>query len=466
MTVTPSSAAAAAASASASTPRGGRSGPGSRGGPHRFFGTGTQLASDERVDAPEATDRMNRPRTVVLAVIASTFFVGFGGGVVFPILPNLGAVLGITPFVVGLILSANRFTRIVANAPAGALIDRFGTRTPFVAGLFVEGVATLGYVVAIRSAAPEAWFLASRVLWGLGSAFVFATAYTIAADVSDGGSRGTNMGVVRGGITLGFPAGLVLGGVVSDSYGVVAAFVVAAGFAMLASVIAYRTIPETHVSEVQSSVKPWHVDRSLPAVTVGLVNFGLFFAYLGALFATLVLFLEARSLTVLGYGPQGTSGLLMAVTVLSASVFMLGGGKLSDLRGSRVPILIAFLVVSFGGFVALALADSIPVLIGACVLIGAGQGGTSGPLMALLADLTPEDRMGRATATNNVLGDVGGGLGPMVSLPLIETVGFEPVYAACAVIPLLAGVLLLGGVYAKTGAVNPRTDQISRDARG
>ncbi|WP_225335269.1 MFS transporter [Halomicrobium urmianum] len=409
---------------------------------------------------------MHRPRTVVLAVIASTFFVGFGGGVIFPILPNLGAILGITPFVVGLILSANRFTRIVANAPAGALVDRFGTRTPFVAGLFVEGFATLGYVVAVRAPAPEAWFLAARVLWGLGSAFVFATAYTIAADVSDGGSRGTNMGVVRGGITLGFPAGLVLGGVVSDVYGVTAAFVVAAGFAMLAGVVAYATIPETHVSEVQSSIKPWHVDRSLPAVTVGLVNFGLFFAYLGALFSTLVLFLEARSLTAFGYGPQGTSGLLMAVTVLSASVFMLGGGKISDLRGGRVPILLTFLVVSFGGFVGLALADSLPVLIGACVLIGAGQGGTSGPLMALLADLTPEDRMGRATATNNVLGDVGGGLGPMVSLPLIETVGFEPVYAACALIPLLAGVLLLGGVYAKTGTVNPQTDQISHDARG
>ena len=48
-------------------------------------------------------------RVVIGAVIASTFFVGFGGGVIFPILPNLGVVLGISPFLVGLILSANRF---------------------------------------------------------------------------------------------------------------------------------------------------------------------------------------------------------------------------------------------------------------------------------------------------------------------------------------------------------------------
>ena len=63
-----------------------------------------------------------------------------------------------------------------------------------------------------------------RVLWGLGSAAVFAAAYTIAADLSDGGSRGANMGIVRGGITMGFPAGLVFGGVVSAVAGNVVAF--------------------------------------------------------------------------------------------------------------------------------------------------------------------------------------------------------------------------------------------------
>ncbi|ELZ26340.1 major facilitator superfamily protein [Halosimplex carlsbadense 2-9-1] len=404
---------------------------------------------------------MERRRTVVASVIVSTFLVGLGGGVVFPILPNLGTVLGISPFLVGFILSANRFTRILANAPAGSIVDRVGTRTPFVVGLFVEGLATGGYVVALRAPLPEAWFLLARILWGIGSALVFATAYTIAADVSDGEDRGTNMGVVRGGITLGFPAGLVMGGVVSDAYSVFAAFAVAAGFALLASAVAYRTIPETHVDEERTAVKPWEIDTALPTLTVGLVNFGLFFAYLGALFATLVLFVDAKGITVWGYGPQGMSGLLMAVTVLSASVFTLGGGKLSDELGARVPTLVGFLVVSFVGFAALSTAGSLERLVAACVLIGTGQGGANGPLMALLADLTPSDRTGRAMATNNVLGDLGGGLGPMVSLPVVEAVGFAPVYAACALIPLLAGCLLVVGIYSQTGRLNPRTATLS-----
>lgn len=432
-----------------------------------------------------------RPPTVLLAVIASTFFVGFGGGVVFPILPNLGAVLGISAFMVGVILSANRWVRLVANAPAGALVDRYGTRKPFVYGLLIEGIATLGYVVALAMpaadslrwlaeslpaftigslvvgadwwmtpiaavVAPETWFLLARVLWGFGSAAVFATAYTIAADLSDSGSRGTNMGVVRGGITMGFPAGLVLGGVVSSLAGNAAAFAVAAAFALTASVVAHRFVPETHVSErSEDSVKPWDVDTSVPALTVGLVNFGLLFAYIGALFSTLVLFLGANDIALLGLGSQGTSGLFMAGTVVSASLFMLVGGRVSDTRESRTPILLTFLVVSFVGFLLLARSGSMIDLALACVFIGAGQGGTSGPMMALLADLTPDERMGRASGTNNVLGDVGGALGPMVSLPLIDAVGFAPIYAACAVVPLAAGVALLAGVRHETGTFLP-----------
>ncbi|ELY49743.1 MFS transporter [Natronorubrum bangense] len=392
---------------------------------------------------------------IVLAVVASTFFVGFGGGVIFPILPNLGEVLGISAFMVGLILSANRFTRLVANAPAGVLIDRIGTRKPFIAGLAIEAVATFMYVVAIISPLPEFWFLIARILWGIGSALVFATAYTITADVSEADSRGTSMGIVRAGITFGFPAGLVLGGVVSDLWGNVEAFVLAAAFAGLASVIAYLIVPETHVEDEQESVKPWDLETSVPALTIGLVNFGLYFAYIGVLFSTLVLLLGERGITIFGLDAQGSSGMLMAITVLSGSVFTLGGGALSDSVGARVPVMLAFLVTSCVGFAVLAFGSRFEVLVLACLLIGAGQGGVGGPLTALLADLTPEERIGRAMGTNNVLGDVGGGLGPLVSLPLIDVIGFEAIYAISAIVPMLAGIVLVAGIYAHTGRLSP-----------
>jgi MFS family permease len=393
---------------------------------------------------------------VILAVIASTFFIGFGGGVIFPILPNLGTLLNISPLVVGVILSANRFSRLVANAPAGSLVDRIGTRTPFVVGMLIQSIGTVGYIVALVAPFPEAWFLVARIGWGVGSALVFATAYTIAADLSDGSSRGANMGLVRGGVLFGFPTGVVLGGVVSELAGTMAAFGLATAFAFGATLLSYVIIPETHVDSVEgSSVPPWDMHLALPTLTVGVTNFVVLFVYVGALFATLVLFLPAVDVFVFGLGPQGSSGIFMAVTVLSAGLFMFSSGYVSDRRQSRVPILLGFLVTTAVGFGLLAVAESVASLTLACLAIGAGQGGTSGPLMALLADLTPSEQMGRAVGTNNVFGDVGGGLGPVVTLPLVDTVGFVPIYVVCAALPLVAAVVLIGGIYRETGQFVP-----------
>jgi MFS family permease len=137
---------------------------------------------------------------------------------------------------------------------------------------------------------------------------------------------------------------------------------------------------------------------------------------------------------------------------------------LSDRQNSRVPTLLGFLLLAGSGFVLLAFADSIRTLAVACVFIGVGQGGTSGPLMALLADMTPDDRMGRAVGTNNVFGDIGGGIGPLVALPLVSSVGFVQVYLACAVMPVAAMLLLLGGVYRETGRFLPGRDRSPPEA--
>jgi MFS family permease len=410
---------------------------------------------------PDETDDEPSTRLVIASVVVSTLFVGFGGGVVFPIFPTLGSVLGISPLLVGLILSANRFARLVANAPAGALVDRFGARTPFVAGLGLQAVATLGYVISLGAPLPEAWFFGARVLLGGASALTFATSHTIAADVTDAGSRGRSMGLIRGGSILGFPLGLLLGGVVSELASNATAFGLAFAFAVIATVLAYVTVPETHVdAESTRAVDPWDIDVSLPTVTVGLLNAATWFAYMGVLFASLVLFLETKSIGVLGFDAQGSSGVFMALTVLSAAAFMFLGGSLSDAADSRVPAVILFLCLLASGFVVLSRAESIRLVIPACLLMGTGMGGTLGPMMALLADLTPADRMGRASGTTNVFSDIGGGLGPVVTLPLIDRLGFEPVYVTAAAMPLLAIVVLVAGMYRYTGQVLPPTSSV------
>lgn len=111
-----------------------------------------------------------------------------------------------------------------------------------------------------------------------------------------------------------------------------------------------------------------------------------------------------------------------AFTARAASTFGCGVLILPNLEA--VLDISPFLVVSFVGRLLLAATSSLPPHRRLCLFVGAGQGDTNGPLMGLLADL--------------------GGHGPVGTLPLVETVGFVSIYAACAVVPLVAGATSAG----------------------
>ena len=61
----------------------------------------------ERTPSADHPDRS--ARSVAGSLVVGVFVGGIGGGVAFPTLPTLGPLLGISPLVVGLILSVNRF---------------------------------------------------------------------------------------------------------------------------------------------------------------------------------------------------------------------------------------------------------------------------------------------------------------------------------------------------------------------
>lgn len=69
---------------------------------------------------PERTLNTRR-RSAIMA-----FFGGISGGVVFPTLPALGARLGLSALVVGVVLSATGVTRVCFSPIVGWLSDRFG----------------------------------------------------------------------------------------------------------------------------------------------------------------------------------------------------------------------------------------------------------------------------------------------------------------------------------------------------
>jgi len=390
-------------------------------------------------------------RRVVASLVAGVFVGGLGGGVAFPTLPALGTVLAISPLVVGIILSVNRFVRLLVNAPAGAVLDRRGTRRPMIAGFVLMGLAPFGYAVglygdAVPLVGPAAIFVVARALWGVGSAFVFVGAFSTITHVTTPENRGKWVGYMRGGQSLGFPAGLVLGGLVSDAYGYAAAFLLAGTAVMVAAAIAVAVLPDVNADvEAAASFRelPGIVGGDSRILAVGVVNLVVRFLFAGVLLSTVVLYADEYDIEIGLLSATGVSGVVMAVSVVGASVATVVVGRFSDRLSNRALVTLPAMGVLAAGFGLLATIPTLVASLVAVALIGLGVGGTNPPLLAYLGDVSPDDDVGKLGGVYNVFGDLGSTLGPVVALPLVQQVGFPVGYLACGGLVLLAGVLVV-----------------------
>ncbi len=395
-------------------------------------------------------------RYVVTSLVAGVFFTGMGGGVAFPTLPALGPVIGVSPLVVGLVLSVNRFTRVLANAPAGQVLDTVGTRRPMVAGFLVSGLVPFGYVLGLHpqvlpvAVGPAPVFLAARVAWGIGTAFVFVGAFSTITHVTTADDRGKWIGYMRGGQSLGFPAGLVVGGLVSDAVSYEAAFVVAGGAGLVAALVAALSLPDVHTEgTATSSLRdlPRVVRSDVRVFTVGAVNFTVRFLFAGVLLSTVVLYADANDIRVGVLSATGVSGLVMATSVVASSLTTLAVGRYSDRLANRASLTLPALGVLGAGFVVLALVPTLPATLLAVVLVGVGVGGSNPPLLAYLGDISPDDDVGKLGGVYNTFGDLGSTLGPLVALPLVAAVGFRVEYLLCAGAVAVVGLLVARTLY-------------------
>jgi MFS family permease len=388
-------------------------------------------------------------RTVAIAVTAGVFLGGVATGVAFPTLPLLDRVLGISAVMLGVILAANRIARLLMNTPAGGVIDSVGARKPMIAGLFVQGLAPFGYVVGLQTptvglgtfpvvgsvSAPGLVFVLARAFWGIGSAFVFVGAFAVITHATEREDRGRWTGYMRAGQSLGFPTGLVMGGVLADLFDIQTAFLTAGTLAMSAGVVGLLVLPDVAPSGTGRTPLrrlPTLV-RSVPGVLpIGVANGAIRLLFGGVLLTTAVKYAAVLGLEFDALGAAGVTGLVMAAGVLASSVATVVAGRVSDRLARRELATLPAFGVLGAGFATLASVPSLVGMFGGVLLVGAGVGGAGPVLLAALGDRSPAGSEGKFGGIYNVFGDVGLSVGPLVAFPAVTTVGYETTYLACA----------------------------------
>lgn len=381
------------------------------------------------------------------AIAGIAFIGGLGGGAVFPILPVVGISLGISGFLIGVILSANRLTRLAFNPVTGTLLDRFGARWPVTAGMLLETLGTLVFCLALRSGQPTLWFLLGRVIWGMGSSLMLVGALSAVMGIASTRSRGSMTARVRTAVSLGAPGGLVLGGVVADVASPTIAFLAASALSLFGACVAPFLVPSRAVRERPrrsraANARQRRVDWTrifrLPTLRViWLANALLFLALSGILLATTAVLVQSRELFVFGLSAQGSAGVLMAVVIGARGLASLACGSYLDRSASRTRLLLPAMLLVAVGFVLLGQAVDIRLAVLALLLVGIGAGGLSIPMLTLLGDVTPAHLHGRALSVYQWSSDLGGAVGPALGLVFGPMIGYGWLYGA-------VGVAILG----------------------
>jgi len=387
-------------------------------------------------------------RYVAGSFAAAVFLPSVAGGISFPAIPRLELVLGLSSAVVGLILSTADGVRLLSNAPIGSLLDRVGTRQPLVAGFFSLTVAYFGYALGMDPGPvpldPAVVFVVSAAVAGLGSALVLVGGYAMITDITTPENRGQWLGYMLGSYGLGFPVGLVIGGVIADVYGIREAF-------LLGGVVSLASMPVilAFVPDLSPEVDRDGGIRAIPALVradrrlaaLGTVN-GILSFLSRAFLTTVVVFAAKLGLKLGALSDMGVTGVMLALVTLAAAGSTLVAGRYSDSFDDRLYLVFPSLCVMAVGFVTVAVVPTLAGIIAGGVVAAVGGGAVSPILKAYLGDISPSGDVAKLGGAFNVFGDLGGILGPMVALPAASRVGFDAVYFGCAGLGVIAAVLV------------------------
>jgi len=373
---------------------------------------------------------------------------GVAGGIAFPILPIVGMQAGLSLPFIGLILASNRAMRVLSSPLVGALSDRFGGRRTLIAGLVLQIAVMLLYTAGITTGRPGLYFLLGRLLHGPSSACVFVAAQALALHAGGATQGGRTAGTVRAAMTLGVPLGLVAGGVVSDRWGNAVTFESALVGVLAAAVAAWWLVPDLRVPVPRgvqwSQIFKAMTDRRLLAI--GTLTFAVTFSAQGMVLTTLSLLVHARGWSLLGFGDQGTSSLLMGLLVVVAALAMPLAGRLGDRYRAHATIALAGTIALIPSLVLVALAPTTAGLALGIALMGLATGALSPSLLALIGEVVPPEQRGLAVGVLQLWGDIGGTLGPLVGTTLFTGSLRTPYLASaallCCFIPLAARLVV------------------------
>lgn len=374
----------------------------------------------------------------IWALIAGSFAVAVGYGVVAPVLPQLASSFGVSITAASAIVSAFAAMRLVFAPAAGWFVNKWGERPTYTIGLLIVAASTGACAIA----ATYGQLLVLRAAGGIGSTMFSIAATGLLIRLAPVKMRGRISSYNAASFLLGGLLGPVLGGVVAG-FGLRAPFVFYFGMLLIAAAlvgIALRrstTLPSRRdrADQPVAPARLWDAIRHSQYRSALLSFFAFGWGSFGVRVATIPLFLTV------GLGADAAAaGWALAAYAAGNAIFIFPSGRWADSLG-RKPLLLIGYAVGGAGFAIVPLADSVVTVCIAMAVAGVGSAFIGPAQQATIADVVGKRPGGQVVATSQMVMDLGAVIGPIIVGLIVDWSGFDLAFGITAGIMALVAIL-------------------------
>ncbi len=366
--------------------------------------------------------------------MASSFFVAVGFGIVVPAIPLFAKSFGVNNAAVGLMVSAFAIARFCSGLVSGKLVDLFGERIVFAAGILMVSFFT--FLCALAQNFQQ--LLIFRSAGGLGSSMFSVAAGSIIMRSVDDDHRGRAQSIYNGSFLIGGIAGPAIGGALS-AISLRAPFFAYSSTLFCAGTIGFfflKSGKRSHI-EKQEDAENMGISEAIklaPYRTAMILSFVTSWVLFGLRSSILPIFVteDLHSTTaIMGFG--------FTLAALVQGLFLLPAGKLSDTRGRRAALGIGSTVVLAGTIIMVFTIHPWMYLF-AMVVIGFGGAFLSTTPANIVGDVI-RGKSGQVIALWQMSGDAGMIIGPLTVGFISDIFSFRAAFAVSAAVFSVAVLL-------------------------
>ena len=358
---------------------------------------------------------LRRPSRTTVFTATATALSLLGDQALYALLPLYFQEIGLLPIQVGILLSANRWVRLLTNHLAERLVDRFPVNLMLVLSLALGALLSLAYAYISSFLV----LLVARCLWGLCWSFIRHISVMGVASSTEPQNLGQIMGFYNGISHIGSVLGIVLGGILFDLIGFSTTLALFCLFSLFAVPFAMRSGIQTSsiITDPQQNNQSSTRYSALLCCgfCIGSVGPGLIMSTLGFI----LLSRYGTEVALMGFvvGIATLNGLLLGcrwvLDTLGAPIY----GALIDRTGIRVGAPLCFLV----GLIVMLLLNLSENLAG--LALGMIVFFMCGTALSTVVSAEASRQGAKVFARYATAGDLGAAFGPVIGWGAYELIG-------------------------------------------